>query len=183
MLHLALVFVLAQTQMQLDVSSGAEAKASMTRMSAAYRHAREATGNDPRLARTQQLWMAMRDTTCAYERALVAGGSLEPMVAAECVAALANQRTADLARIPPRSHSAPRLQPTDPAVDKRLNHVYGAIASNLDASERPLLLDSELAWIRYRDAMCALIGGACSTTMERDRTKNLTDSWLGDPVW
>ncbi len=183
MLHLAFVFVLAQTQMQLDESADARARTAISRMDTAYRHAREVIGNDPRLARTQRLWLTMRDATCGYERALVGDGSMLPMIDAQCASALAADRASYLRRVADRSRPRRALEAVRTATDARLRHVYGAIASRLDPSERASLLRSEIAWLRYRDAACALEGGACLTTMERERTKSLEDSWLGDPVW
>jgi uncharacterized protein YecT (DUF1311 family) len=41
------------------------------------------------------------------------------------------------------------------AADAELNKVYGRLATRLEADGKSLLKDSELAWIKYRDANCA----------------------------
>ncbi|MDT5159334.1 MAG: hypothetical protein QOC99_3178 [Acidobacteriota bacterium] len=40
------------------------------------------------------------------------------------------------------------------AADAELNKVYGRLAAKLEADEKSLLKDSELAWIKYRDSNC-----------------------------
>ncbi len=41
------------------------------------------------------------------------------------------------------------------AADAALNKVYGQLAGVLDAEDKAALKESELAWIKYRDATCA----------------------------
>ena len=41
------------------------------------------------------------------------------------------------------------------AADAELNKVYGRLAGILDAGEKALLKEAELAWIKYRDSNCA----------------------------
>jgi uncharacterized protein YecT (DUF1311 family) len=41
------------------------------------------------------------------------------------------------------------------AADAELNKVYGQLAGVLDAEDKASLRESELAWIKYRDATCA----------------------------
>jgi uncharacterized protein YecT (DUF1311 family) len=41
------------------------------------------------------------------------------------------------------------------AADAELNKVYGRLAGVLDAEDKASLKESELAWIKYRDATCA----------------------------
>ena len=40
------------------------------------------------------------------------------------------------------------------AADAELNKAYGRLAGVLDADEKALLKESELAWIKYRDSNC-----------------------------
>ena len=42
------------------------------------------------------------------------------------------------------------------AADKRLNRSYGAFKKTLDAEGAKLLLESQRAWLKFRDTNCAL---------------------------
>ena len=41
------------------------------------------------------------------------------------------------------------------AADAELNKIYNRLAAALDAEDKALLKQSELAWIKYRDSSCA----------------------------
>ena len=74
------------------------------------------------------------------------------------------------------------------AADKRLNRSYGAFKKTLDAEGAKLLLESQRAWLKYRDTNCALAadqarGGTmaplvslgCQADMTAKRAKELDE--------
>lgn len=54
--------------------------------------------------------------------------------------------------------------------------------ATLPAAKRDLVA-AERVWITYRDRECALEGGACLTQLERARTGDLENTWLGETFW
>jgi uncharacterized protein YecT (DUF1311 family) len=72
------------------------------------------------------------------------------------------------------------------AADADLNKVYGRLATRLEADGKALLKDSELAWIKYRDASCTfessfykggtmrpMVESFCLTRVTKARTAEL----------
>jgi uncharacterized protein YecT (DUF1311 family) len=76
------------------------------------------------------------------------------------------------------------------AADAELNKVYGRLAGVLDAEDKASLKESELAWIKYRDATCAfessqykggtmrpMIESFCLARVTRARAAELKDQF------
>src|ERR1044071_6376928 len=76
------------------------------------------------------------------------------------------------------------------AADAELNKVYGQLAGVLDAEDKASLKESELAWIKYRDATCVfessqykggtmrgMIESFCLTRVTKARTADLKDQY------
>ena len=76
------------------------------------------------------------------------------------------------------------------AADAELNKAYGRLAGILDAGEKALLKEAELAWIRYRDSTCVfessqyaggtmrpMIESFCLTRVTRARTAELKEQY------
>jgi uncharacterized protein YecT (DUF1311 family) len=76
------------------------------------------------------------------------------------------------------------------AADAELNRVYGQLAGVLDAEDKALLKESELAWIKYRDSSCVfeasqykggtmrpMIESFCLTRVTKARTAELKDQF------
>jgi uncharacterized protein YecT (DUF1311 family) len=76
------------------------------------------------------------------------------------------------------------------AADAELNMAYGRLAGILDAGEKALLKEAELAWIKYRDATCTfessqyaggtmrpMIESFCLTRVTRARTAELEEQY------
>ena len=76
------------------------------------------------------------------------------------------------------------------AADAELNRVYGRLAGALDAEDKGLLKESELAWIKYRDSACAfessqykggtmrpMIESFCLTRVTKARTAELKEQY------
>ena len=74
------------------------------------------------------------------------------------------------------------------AADAALNKVYGQLMSKLDDSFKAKLKESELAWIKFRDANCEFVAfevddgqaypmvySGCLRAMTIDRTKELKE--------
>lgn len=181
----------AQTQMALDECWGRQAATASTRLRATYAAAAAAArpaGLAPALESAETAWLAARDKTCDLETSLYEGGSIEPMMASECVADQTQERTADLAALTRRIRAHARwgtLAPASRSIDAELNRVYGLYlrqVATLPAARRALIA-SEQTWLVYRDRECALERGDCLTRLEHERTNDLEDTWLGEVFW
>ena len=65
--------------------------------------------------------------------------------------------------------------------DKRLNQSYADAKKTLDASGAKLLLDAQRAWLKYRDANCAVAadmgrGGTIATMLATDCLADMTEA-------
>ncbi|MEG3176360.1 lysozyme inhibitor LprI family protein [Sphingomonas sp. RB3P16] len=113
MLLIALLLTAAapvQTQAAMNRSAGssyAQADAAMTaqwKRTYAYMKGRDAQdtsrgggfGYAGALLESQRAWLKYRDTQCVVEGGVYAGGSMQPMVSAQCRATLTRARTAQL---------------------------------------------------------------------------------------
>jgi uncharacterized protein YecT (DUF1311 family) len=178
----------AQTQLQLTECWSARAKQAQTSLAAARARVTaglRALGIDPDpLAAIARAWTAARDKTCAFEEALYTGGSIAPMIGAECVDGLTRARIARLNGLlaAARTNRAlpPRKPPSAP-VQSELDRFYRSYVARVTPSQRTLLTSAQTAWIAYRDEACAFEGGDCATELERQRTADLKASWIGDP--
>ena len=76
------------------------------------------------------------------------------------------------------------------AADAELNRVYGQLAGVLNSEDKASLKDSELAWIKYRDATCVfessqykggtmrpMIESFCLARVTKARTAELKDQF------
>ena len=76
------------------------------------------------------------------------------------------------------------------AADAELNKAYNRLAGVLDAQEKALLKESELAWIKYRDSNCVfessqyaggtmrpMIESFCLTRVTKARTAELKEQY------
>ena len=76
------------------------------------------------------------------------------------------------------------------AADAELNKAYNRLAGTLDAEEKALLKESELAWIKYRDSNCTfessqyaggtmrpMIESFCMSRVTKARTAELKEQY------
>jgi uncharacterized protein YecT (DUF1311 family) len=171
----------SSTQLDLDQCAAQElmhADAAERRLYAAVaRHA-----GDPRELRiAERRWHVAREAACAYADAGLAGGSMLPMLDAQCHAnsALARIRALNSFTGRPNAKGAVALG----AAVAEHDRVYGLLELLITPQERVLLAKSEEAWLAYRRVACSRAGDACATDLTRARTQELKDSWLADPFW
>lgn len=90
------------TQMELTQCAVDRFAASDSELNAVYRQVRQRLGDLPdsnrRLVAAQRAWIAFRDAECGFEASAVAGGSLAPMIIADCRDRLTRLRVEDLTR-------------------------------------------------------------------------------------
>jgi uncharacterized protein YecT (DUF1311 family) len=162
-------------------------------------------------ASAQAAWEEFRERDCDLAGSEMEGGSAQPMLEALCRASFSDDRAHELRASAP---AAPRgcegtsgsargacLAAAYQAADARLNAVYARLRAGL-LRERPLtaeirqhnpdiryrdelLLASERAWLRYRDAQCGFEAAragpasadaartACLVRLTRERTSSL----------
>ncbi len=130
----------------------------------------------------------MQNRTCAFAEVLYQGGSVAPMMSAECQAKLAQERSVRWQSLAATLRSQGRvaaLAPVSRAVNANLNKFYALFLQQLKTSlaARRALIASETAWIAYRDRACAIEGGECLTDLERERIVDLQGTWLGEVFW
>jgi uncharacterized protein YecT (DUF1311 family) len=89
-----------QTQVELDECAGDEWLAADKALNTAYASIMSRLkGNDTvrtRLVAAERAWIGFRDAECAFVGAGVAGGSIQPMIVAQCRTALTKKRQAAL---------------------------------------------------------------------------------------
>lgn len=177
----------AQTQTDLNQCWSAQASAAVADLRAAYAKlvaGMQKLGIDPKpLVSAQGAWVGARDATCEFEESLYQGGTIAPMIGAECFDRMTRARTAQLQTLAGRLGALPKLQPVSPAADAELNRVYGLLLKQLTAKQRKAAVASEVAWLSYRDKACPLEGDDCLTALERERTEELKAGWLGEAFW
>jgi uncharacterized protein YecT (DUF1311 family) len=90
-----------QNQRELDSCAGNAAVAADAKLNATYQTitGRLKANNAVRtkLVAAERAWIAFRDAECAFAASGVEGGTIQPMIVAECRAALAQQRQDQLA--------------------------------------------------------------------------------------
>jgi uncharacterized protein YecT (DUF1311 family) len=128
---------------------------------------------------SELLWLDARAKACAFDAALVAGGSIQPMIEAQCNAASAQARVRDIAFFTAK----PREPIASPYPVAEEDRVYGLLELLVSPAQRELLADSERAWIDYRDVACSRATYYCMSALTRTRTQQLKDSWMADPFW
>ncbi len=175
----------ASTQLELNVCSAQAAKVAAADERAAYDAARDRFASTPvrlrALAASEQLWQRARDAACAFDAQLVAGGSIQPLVEANCAEHAARARIADIGRLLPARTSTSAI--ASPASAREHTRVYGLLELLVTPGERALLARSERAWLRYRRSACSYARAECATALTQARTQQLKDSWLADPFW
>lgn len=87
-------------QAQLNACAAQDFEAATADYAKTYRTLSQSVGNQRRqlLRQAQTEWIQYRVKACEFERSGVAGGSVAPMVFAQCQARLTRERTADLRR-------------------------------------------------------------------------------------
>ena len=90
----------AQTQLEMNECALRDYQVADTELNARYATARallERLGAGAVALRdAQRAWLAFRDSACEAEGAVYAGGSIQPMIVASCLARLTRQRSEDL---------------------------------------------------------------------------------------
>ncbi len=88
-------------QAQLNACAAQDFEAATAEYAKAYRTLSQSVGNQRRqlLRQAQTEWIQYRVKACEFERSGVAGGSVAPMVDAQCQARMTRERTADLQRL------------------------------------------------------------------------------------
>lgn len=96
------------SQAEMTICAGRDYEAADAELNAAYKKARAAMksydaelpadrrGNAKALLEAQQAWIPYRDAACEAEGFPFQGGTIRPMIIAECLARLTRQRTDDL---------------------------------------------------------------------------------------
>ncbi|MEJ8573948.1 lysozyme inhibitor LprI family protein [Microbaculum marinum] len=97
-----------QTQLDMTICSNEDYKAADSELNAAYKKAMASMketdsylpegekGAAKALLAAQRAWIEYRDRACESETFLVKGGSMEPMIYAECMTRITRERTAAL---------------------------------------------------------------------------------------
>ena len=88
----------AQTQQEMNAQAGGELRKAEARMDAVYAKVLGKISNAGKenLQAAQEAWLRFRDQECEFETMGTKGGSIHPMVVAECRRRLTNQRIKDL---------------------------------------------------------------------------------------
>ena len=178
-------------QMQLNECWTSHANAAFDTMESSYKRIsaqlkKLGLSTDP-LAASQDAWLDVRTKTCAFEASLYEGGSIQPMEEAMCYYRFATARARQLDAVTATLRdggSVATLAAVSTNADAELNRVYGLyLKQELTPSQKHALVNSELAWIAYRDSACKVEGGSCLTILTKERTAELKAGWIGEAFW
>ena len=91
----------ATTQTEMNACAAAAYQGADDRLNGVYKQAAAAArlsgGEAPaQLLAAQRAWIGYRDAACAAEAGLYAGGTMQPLVQANCMKTLTERRTEDL---------------------------------------------------------------------------------------
>ena len=88
----------ARTQSDMNLCATDRYQAADAEMNRAYAQLRAAIDAEERsaLLDAQRAWLRFRDAHCAFEAAGFRGGSMQPMIEANCLAAVTRDRTKQL---------------------------------------------------------------------------------------
>ncbi|MGB0561008.1 MAG: lysozyme inhibitor LprI family protein [Spirulinaceae cyanobacterium] len=145
-----------QTQMAMNMCEQRRWQASDRTLNQTYQALRVDLPSEARrsLLIAQMMWLGFRDAECKLDSSYAEGGSMQPMLYSGCAASLTDQRQRDLATY--QQSRLPYGSDRDYAtVDRVLNHVYQALQDSISEHRQDELVAAELAWIDYRDAVCA----------------------------
>lgn len=88
----------AETQTEMNLCAGAAFDAADAELNALYKQISARLKSDAATTRllvaTQRAWIAFRDAECDFAASSVAGGSIAPMIRAECLTSLTEARNA-----------------------------------------------------------------------------------------
>ncbi|MGB6987389.1 MAG: lysozyme inhibitor LprI family protein [Candidatus Aquilonibacter sp.] len=168
-------------QMQLDqCAADAQSRADAQEI-AALRAAERRTGNDPRFHTSEMRWLDARASACDFAGAMTAGGSIEPMLEAQCNADAATARVRDIGFFTGEANPTAAIPSAQSAAEHE--RIYGLLELLVTPQQRELLADSEGFFLAYRDAACSYAKDGCATALTRTRTQQLKDAWLAEPFW
>lgn len=87
-----------QTQAEMNACAGLSYQAADRRLNQVYQRLlpKLTSSRRQKLITAQQAWIKFRDSSCAFERSEVEGGTMEPMIYSGCLAETTRQRTAQL---------------------------------------------------------------------------------------
>lgn len=91
----------ANTQTDMNICATQDFKHSDTLLNQAYKLKMSQLNADQqkKLKVAQRSWIAFRDSDCDFQSSGVEGGSVQPMVYAQCLQAKTEQRTAELTKM------------------------------------------------------------------------------------
>ncbi len=162
-----------------NAAASAELKATYA---AAVAHLESSQRKAARLKASQAAWVAARDKTCSFQYQLYAGGSIAAQLFVECNDGANRTRNAELSTYTKSAVHVPE-QPVSQVAAVRLSRMVRLYNERLNPPQRAQLASAQRAWTGYRDAWCALAGGACETRLTDDRVGELEATWMGEPFW
>ncbi len=90
----------ADTQVEMNDCAGKALKAADAALNKAYQEILKRLGDDADakklLVGAEKAWLAFRDAECAFSSSSSVGGSIHPMIFAECLTVMTERRVADL---------------------------------------------------------------------------------------
>jgi uncharacterized protein YecT (DUF1311 family) len=147
---------------------------------AALRSAEQRTHNDPRFHMTEMRWLDARASACDFAGAMAAGGSIEPMLEAQCNADAATARVRDTGLFTGQANPAAMIPSEESATEHE--RIYGLLELLATPHQRELLADSENFFLWYRDAACSHAKSDCATALTLTRSLQLKYSRM-EPFW
>ena len=143
----------------------------------AYQQMKAALPQDGKQAlETAELaWLEFRDLDCGWERSQFEGGSIAPLIYNSCLETRTNIRINELYE-PTAGESSYQ------AADSALNAAYQQLTEVVESPRDEALVDTQLAWIEYRDRHCefeanygarAVTADQCKARLSEKRTRQV----------
>ncbi len=88
----------AMTQMAMNICAGQDFQRSDAQLNQVYKQKMATLGADQqkKFKLAQRSWIAFRDSDCDFQSSGVEGGSIQPMIHAQCLQAKTEQRTQEI---------------------------------------------------------------------------------------
>lgn len=111
-------------------------------------------------------WLKFRDLDCEFERSQFEGGSIAPLILNSCLESRTNIRSNEL-------YEPVAGESSYAAADSALNVAYQGLTDAVSDAREDELVETQLAWIEYRDRHCEFEAnyGAADITVDQCKAR------------
>ncbi len=139
-----------QTQLAMNICSGRDYRAADAELNQVYQALilQQSDSGKAALETAELAWLSFRDIDCTFSKSFYEGGSIAPLIYNSCLEARTVNRTQEL-RQPQAGNRSYAMADAD------LNSTYQLLIDKTNETRKDPLVDTQLAWLEYRDRNCA----------------------------